>query len=48
MGMSDEQFEVYNALITFVDDLIERESDPEEKKILKQRKKDILANNKPQ
>ena len=42
--MSDLQFEVYNALITFVDELIDRETDEKEK--LKTRKKNILANNK--
>lgn len=46
MGMSDTQFEVYNALITFVDELIDRETDKEEKEKLKLRKKNILANNK--
>ena len=25
MGMSDEQFQVYNALLTFVDELIDKE-----------------------
>lgn len=47
MGMSDEQFEVYNALITFVDELIEKEEDNNERKALKERLKNILANNKP-
>ena len=46
MGMSDEQFEVYNALISFVDELIDREKDEAEKEKLKTRKKNILANNK--
>ena len=46
MGMSDEQFEVYNALITFIDELIDREPDEKEKQVLKTRKKNILANNK--
>lgn len=46
MGMSDQQFEVYNALINFVDELIDRESDEKEKEKLKIRKKNILANNK--
>ena len=46
MGMSDEQFEVYNSLITFVDELIDREKDENEKQNLKERKKNILANNK--
>lgn len=46
MGMSDEQFEVYNALINFVDELIDKETDEKEKKKLKIRKKNILANNK--
>lgn len=46
MGMSDEQFEVYNALITFVDELIDKEQNEEEKQKLKLRKKNILANNK--
>ena len=48
MGMSDPQFEVYNALITFVDELIDRETDESEKEKLKIRKKNILANNKPE
>ena len=46
MGMSDEQFEVYNALLTFVDELIDKEKDENEKEKLKIRKKNILANNK--
>ena len=46
MGMSDEQFEVYNALINFVDELIDKETDEKEKEKLKIRKKNILANNK--
>lgn len=46
MGMSDQQFEVYNALISFVDELIDRETDEEEKEKLKIRKKNLLANNK--
>ena len=46
MGMSDEQFEVYNALITFVDELIDREQNEDEKQKLKTKKKNILANNK--
>lgn len=46
MDMSDEQFEVYNALINFVDELIDREKDEKEKEKLKIRKKNILANNK--
>lgn len=46
MGMSDEQFEVYNALISFVDELIDREQNEEEKQELKMKKKNILANNK--
>lgn len=46
MGMSDQQFEVYNALLTFVDELIDREQDEKEKEKLKLRKKNILANNK--
>lgn len=46
MGMSDEQFEVYNALIIFVDELIDKETDEKEKEKLKIRKKNILANNK--
>lgn len=44
MGMSDEQFEIYNALITFIDELIDQE--PDKRKHLKIRKKNILANNK--
>ena len=30
MGMSDQQFEVYNALLTFVDELIDKEKDEKE------------------
>ena len=45
MGMSDQQFEVYNALLTFVDELIDREQDEKEREKLKLRKKNILANN---
>ena len=39
MGMSDLQFEVYNALITFVDELIDKEQDEKEREKLKIRKK---------
>lgn len=46
MGMSDQQFEVYNALLTFVDELIDKEKDEKEREKLKLRKKNILANNK--
>ncbi|MDE7283259.1 MAG: hypothetical protein K2N85_06730 [Lachnospiraceae bacterium] len=46
MGMTDEQFEVYNALINFIDELIDKETDEKEKEKLKIRKKNILANNK--
>lgn len=46
MGMSDQQFEVYNALISFVDELIDKEKDEKEREKLKLRKKNILANNK--
>ena len=46
MGMSDQQFEVYNALLTFVDELIDKEQDEKEREKLKTRKKNILANNK--
>ncbi len=46
MGMSDQQFEVYNALLNFVDELIDKEQDEKEKERLKLRKKNILANNK--
>ena len=46
MGMSDQQFEVYNALITFVDELMDKEQDEKEREKLKIRKKNILANNK--
>ena len=46
MGMSDEQFEVYNALLIFLDELIDNETDENEKANLKLRKKNILANNK--
>lgn len=44
--MSDQQFEVYNALISFVDELIDKEKDEKEREKLKLRKKNILANNK--
>lgn len=44
--MSDPQFEVYNALLTFVDELIDKEKDEKEREKLKLRKKNILANNK--
>ena len=46
MGMSDQQFEVYNALLTFVDELIDKAKDEKEREKLKLRKKNILANNK--
>ena len=46
MGMSDEQFEVYNALLIFLDELIDKETDENERANLKMRKKNILANNK--
>ena len=46
MGMSDQQFEVYNALIIFIDELIDKEKDEKEREKLKIRKKHILANNK--
>lgn len=46
MGMSDQQFEVYNALLTFIDELIDREQDDKEREKLKLRKKNILVNNK--
>jgi hypothetical protein len=46
MGMSDEQFEVYNALLSFVDDLIDNEPDEKKREKFKTRKKNILANNK--
>lgn len=46
MGMTDEQFEVYNALINFIDELIDKETDEKEKEKLKIRKKNILTNNK--
>ena len=46
MGMSDQQFEVYNALKPFVDELIDKEKDEKEREKLKLRKKNILANNK--
>ena len=46
MGMSDQQFEVFNALITFVDELSDKEQDEKEREKLKIRKKNILANNK--
>lgn len=44
MEMSDLQFEVYNALLNFVDELIDKETDEKEK--LRMRKRNILANNK--
>lgn len=46
MGMSDEQFEVYNALLNFIDELIDKETDEKERAKLKIRKRNILANNK--
>ena len=46
MGMSDQQFEVYNALIIFIDELIDKEKDEKEREKLKIKKKNILANNK--
>ncbi len=46
MGMSDQQFEVYNSLIIFIDELIDKEKDEKEREKLKIRKKNILANNK--
>lgn len=46
MGMSDEQFEVYNALLNFIDELIDKETDEKEREKLKIRKRNILANNK--
>lgn len=46
MGMSDQQFEVYNALLMFIDELIDREQDDKEREKLKLRKKNILVNNK--
>lgn len=46
MGMSDKQFEVYNELLMFIDELIDREKDENERAALKKRKKEILANNK--
>ncbi len=45
MGMSDKQFEVFTDLITFIDELIDEEKDEQKKKLLKERKKNILANN---
>ena len=39
-------FTIYNALITFVDELIDKEQDEKEREKLKIRKKNILANNK--
>ncbi|MGN0368358.1 MAG: hypothetical protein ACI4EK_06195 [Wujia sp.] len=46
MGMSDEQFEVYNALINFINELIEEEDDNQKSKDKKERLKNILSNNK--
>lgn len=46
MGMSDEQFQVFTSMINFVDELIDREKNEEEKEALKRRKKNILKNNK--
>lgn len=40
--MSDPQFEVYNALLNFVDELIDKETDENEKEKLKLRKKIYL------
>ena len=45
MGMSDEQFEVYNALLNFVDKLILNVADEDERKKLQEEKQNILANN---
>lgn len=42
MGMSDQQFEVYNALLIFVDEVIDKEKDEKEKEKLKLRKKKSL------
>ena len=44
MGMSSQQPEVYHALISFADELIDREKDEKEKEKLKIRKRNILAN----
>lgn len=38
MGMSDQQFEVYNALLIFVDELIDKEQDEKEREKLKLRR----------
>lgn len=46
MGMSDEQFEVFTSMINFVDELIDKVKNEEERAVLKQRKKNILKNNK--
>ena len=46
MGMSDEQFEVFTSMINFVDELIDKVENEEEREVLKQRKKNILKNNK--
>lgn len=44
--MTDEQFQVYNSLVNFTNQLIDNQ--PEEKqKELKKQLADILANNKP-
>ena len=42
MGMSDQQFEVYNALIIFIDELIDKEKDEKEREKLKIRRKIFL------
>ena len=40
--MSDEQFKVYNALLNFIDELIDKETDEKEREKLKIRKRNKL------
>lgn len=42
MGMSDEQFEVYNALLNFIDELIYKETDEKRKRKVKKSVKEIF------
>lgn len=42
MDMSDEQFKVYNALLNFIDELIDKETDEKEREKLKIRKRNKL------
>ncbi|MGN0246173.1 MAG: hypothetical protein ACI4DK_09450 [Lachnospiraceae bacterium] len=44
--MTDEQFEVYNSLVNFTNELIDKQP-KKEQQALKEQLKNILANNKP-